>query len=188
MSERNILINLQQAIGGSDWEGATVAFELLTRIAILGNEVYPKFTGSVVTDVNGEATAVLTTPDTDAWQYYCTITPSSGIEATSFVFNLEAGGDVYLSELIADANLEESDNPGDIQAAIDAHVALPDPHPQYLLRDGSNNRFWIQPQTIVDGETVIIPDDHQMVIFGGLAIDASGQLIIEGSGGLVTPA
>lgn len=48
--------------------------------------------------------------------------------------------------------------------------------------------FWMQPQTIQPNKTVIVPDDHQTVVFGGITLEGDAELILEGSGQLIVPS
>ena len=175
MTTRDVVIN-SKTITDTDWAYSLYVFELLSEIAVAGSAVYPASIQQVGTDANGSGVVSLAVPDSNAWQYKATL--PNGSEC---IFALEAGASITLAEIIANGC-------SDVVPAPDYDL--------YVKRDGSNAktgnypnwRFWIQPQTIAADEVVVIPSDHQMVVFGGLAIDAGGHLIIEGSGGLVAPA
>jgi len=172
---RLITVDFNTILNG-DWALARMRVTLLTAVAIDNEAVHPVEHTDFVAGADGTGSLSLAVPATGAWNYTFRLPDNN-----SYIVPVGAGGSVTLASLLA-AAFPPADNP-----TLDEY---------YVRKDGGNAktgnypnwRFWIQPQTIVADEVIVIPDDHQMVVFGGLAIEAGGQLIIEAGGALVTPS
>jgi len=176
MTTRTVTIDLKTILD-SGWAYGVVSFELVSSVATNGGVVYPTSLQKVQTDSDGIGSVDLSVPDTSVWEYEVRL-PSGQETSVSLI----AGSTITLASLLEAGSI----------TPVPPLVGVPADDAAWLANAAGEvpdfGRFWVQPQTIVADEIIAIPSDHQMVVFGGLAIDAGGQLIIEAGGALVTPS
>jgi len=121
---------------GTAWASATVTFNLKTSFATATDAAVPYKVVTATTDANGDFSAALEVPATNAWRYQC-ILPDAAV----FFFNLGAGSATTLHALIADANLSATVSPSDIATAISdkADKAVPAATNNIAVLDADGN-------------------------------------------------
>lgn len=104
---------------GAAWASQSVVFKLLTAHATATDGSVAQKSYTLTTDANGDFTATLAVPASDAWVYACTLP-----DGQYFEFNLEAGDATTLNALQADANLSATASPSALSDLITAHAAV----------------------------------------------------------------
>ena len=103
---------------GAAWASQSVIFELMTPLATTASDTVLQKTYTLTTDVSGQFTATLAVPDSDAWQYQCTLPTGK------FIFNLEAGAATTLEAIIGDLNLSATVSASTISALLGSYLTI----------------------------------------------------------------
>ena len=176
---------------GSPWPGAKIVAELKTKPAVKPGKVYPVMRLEVFAGNDGHIpdSLLLDTPESGAWLYELRIEKNPPIQ---FYLEQGDGSPVSIDGLAFLAGLPGS-NPGTPQGTMLLALyegLLAASKGELWVADGSDGAawgnqpegYWMQKTAIPEGQTVTIPDGHQMIVTGAFQVDGRldviGDLVI----------
>ncbi len=167
---------------GTAWGHATLRVQKLA-LGTQPGEVYPMDGFNVTADANGVLPeTALAVPETGAWLRRITFPDTTEID-----FYLAAGAPISIDEIVAlaeEAGSEAGTPQGEFLNGL--YTAVSGADEDLLLQTESSSLaltnaprgYWMQRTAVPEGETLTIPTDHQMIVYGEFT--AVGDLVADG--------